>query len=123
MSSALSLGETNTFNTHALIGGVYELLSGVSNLNVRVLALETPNPILINPKTGLPYGSIPADFSHYHIDMTTGLPVLNTNPSSQMPADVAAAIRADAERRYPTDFDMQLFVIKKQTEAWHKLHP
>jgi septal ring factor EnvC (AmiA/AmiB activator) len=40
-----------------------------------------------------------------------------------MPADVAAQIRADAERRYPTDYEMQAFVIKEQTEAWHKLNP
>jgi hypothetical protein len=41
----------------------------------------------------------------------------------QMPADVAGEIRAMAQREWPNDYDMQLFVIKQQTEAWHKLHP
>ena len=46
----------------------------------------------------------------------------NSGPTV-MPANVAATIRAEAERRYPTDYDMQNFVIKQQTEAWHKLNP
>ena len=49
------------------------------------------------------------------------VPVSATRPT-QMPADVAAQIRAEAERRYPTDYDMQIFVIKQQTEAWQKLN-
>lgn len=42
---------------------------------------------------------------------------------AQMPADVAAQIRAEAEREWPNDYSMQLNVIKWQTEDWHKLHP
>lgn len=49
-------------------------------------------------------------------------PQYNPGPTV-MPANVAATIRAEAERRYPTDYDMQNFVIKQQTEAWHKLNP
>lgn len=39
-----------------------------------------------------------------------------------MPAEVAAQIRAHAAERFPNDYDMQLFVIKQQSEAWYKLH-
>ncbi len=41
----------------------------------------------------------------------------------QIPANIVAQIRADAEQRYPTDYDMQLYIIKEQTDAWTKLHP
>jgi hypothetical protein len=40
-----------------------------------------------------------------------------------MPADVAAQIRANAERQWPGDYTMQESEIRWQTEAWHKLHP
>ncbi len=32
-------------------------------------------------------------------------------------------IRADAERRYPTDFDMQEYIIKQQITAYKRLNP
>ena len=42
--------------------------------------------------------------------------------SVQMPASVAAQIRADAEAQFPNDYEEQVFIIKQQTEAWYKLH-
>ena len=70
--------------------------------------------------------ALPAEFSDpTKYDQATGLPIMrpaaNVAPG-ELPADVAAAIRADAERMYPTDYNMQLFHIKDQTEAWHKLN-
>jgi len=40
-----------------------------------------------------------------------------------IPADVMREITAEAVRRYPTDFEMQEFVIRKQTESYRHLHP
>jgi hypothetical protein len=39
-----------------------------------------------------------------------------------VPIAVYNQITAEAARRYPTDYDMQVFVIKEQTEAYRKLH-
>lgn len=39
-----------------------------------------------------------------------------------VPLGVYNQIAVEAARRYPTDFDMQVFVIKEQTEAYRKLH-
>lgn len=45
-----------------------------------------------------------------------------TQPA-QMSAAVASGIRAYAAQRWPNDYDMQLYEIKQQVEAWRKLHP
>ena len=112
INNALSLGETNVLKTHALIGGVRKLMEGESELDQRLFWLENP----VN-KTG----NHSADYnSRLHIDPTTGLPYPETNT---MPAEVTAQIRAAAEREWPNDYDMQVFEIKNQTEAWQKLHP
>lgn len=42
---------------------------------------------------------------------------------SGIPLDIYNAIAADARRRYPVDFDMQVFIINQQVEAYKKLHP
>lgn len=42
---------------------------------------------------------------------------------SGVPVAVYNQIAAEAARRYPTDYDMQVFVIKQQIEAYLKLHP
>jgi lysophospholipase L1-like esterase len=39
-----------------------------------------------------------------------------------VPIGVYNQIAAEAARRYPTDYDMQVFLIKEQTEAYRKLH-
>jgi hypothetical protein len=39
-----------------------------------------------------------------------------------MPADVAAQIRTDAEKKWPAQYDMQVYEINKQVEAWNQLH-
>jgi len=39
-----------------------------------------------------------------------------------VPIAVYNQIAAEAARRYPTDYDMQVFVIKEQVEAYLKLH-
>jgi hypothetical protein len=41
----------------------------------------------------------------------------------QMPADVAAQIRAKALAKWPTDYEMQAYEIKNQTAAWHQVNP
>ena len=43
--------------------------------------------------------------------------------SGGIPANVMAGIRAKAEREWPGDYNMQVFVIKQETEAYQKLHP
>ena len=50
-------------------------------------------------------------------------PISGTPNRSGLPVAVHAQIVADAQRKYPTDFDMQEFVIKQQTEAYRRLHP
>jgi len=45
------------------------------------------------------------------------------SPPGQMPAAVAARIRSDAQLQWPSDYEMQVYEIKKQTEAWRKLNP
>lgn len=39
-----------------------------------------------------------------------------------VPAEVYKTIRAEAALRYPTDWDMQEFVVRQQIEAWQKLN-
>jgi hypothetical protein len=39
-----------------------------------------------------------------------------------IPSDVMAGIRAEAEKEWPTDYHMQNFVVKQQSEDWLKLH-
>jgi hypothetical protein len=41
----------------------------------------------------------------------------------QMPAEVAAKIRAHAAEEFPKDYSMQVFMIGQETEAWRKLNP
>jgi hypothetical protein len=40
-----------------------------------------------------------------------------------VPANVMAGIRSKAAELYPTDYDMQVFVIDEKVAAWKKLHP
>ena len=49
-------------------------------------------------------------------------PSVQSYAPGQMPASVAAQIRADAAAQFPNDYDEQVFIIKQQTDAWHKLH-
>jgi hypothetical protein len=42
---------------------------------------------------------------------------------SGVPVVIYNQIAADAARRYPTDFEMQNYIIKGQVEAYRKLHP
>jgi hypothetical protein len=39
-----------------------------------------------------------------------------------VPTDVYRRIVAEAARRFPTDYETQVFVIKEQVEAYLKLH-
>ena len=45
-----------------------------------------------------------------------------TGPKA-LPASVEAEIRSKAEREYPSDYSMQTYIVKWQTEAWHKMNP
>jgi hypothetical protein len=49
------------------------------------------------------------------------VPTVAAKPNG-VPAAVQQQIAAEARRRYPTDYEMQAFVIKKQTEAWLALN-
>jgi hypothetical protein len=40
-----------------------------------------------------------------------------------LPLEVYNEIATEAAKRYPTDFDMQVLIIKWQAEAYRKLHP
>jgi len=46
-----------------------------------------------------------------------------TAMKSGIPTAIYNQIAADAARRYPIDYEMQISVIKLQTEAYRKLHP
>jgi hypothetical protein len=51
------------------------------------------------------------------------MPAQTSPPApGQMPADVAAKIRATAAEEFPNNYDMQVFAIKHETDAWYKLH-
>jgi len=43
-------------------------------------------------------------------------------PSNGVPAEVMAKIRAEAATEYPSDFDMQEYVIRKQVKAWRSIN-
>jgi len=52
-------------------------------------------------------------------------PAAYPNPSATkngVPLAIYNQIAADARQRYPTDFEMQDFVIRQQCEAWLKLN-
>lgn len=46
-----------------------------------------------------------------------------TQTRDGVPIGIYNQIATDAARRYPTDYDMQAFVIKEQIAAYRKLHP
>lgn len=46
----------------------------------------------------------------------------STTLANGMPSDVFAQIKSDAEKEWPGNYDMQAYEIRKQTEAWLKLH-
>ena len=54
---------------------------------------------------------------------TTPRPVPTTvQTKNGVPISIYTSISAEAARRYPTDYDIQAFVIKEQVEAYKKLH-
>lgn len=54
---------------------------------------------------------------------TKGARLSATRPApGVMPANVAAQIRSSAAQKWPGDYDMQSYEIKKQTEAWYQLN-
>lgn len=46
-----------------------------------------------------------------------------SHASEGVPADVFAGIRAEAEDKWPGNFDMQESEINRQCSAWHRLNP
>jgi len=59
------------------------------------------------------------------LNLSKSIPrVAATAPSrGQPPADVAAQIRAAAQKLWPNDYEMQVYEINKQADAWRKLNP
>lgn len=59
-------------------------------------------------------------------DKKSGYPVQSFQRAaspSVMPAAVAAQIRYAAQQKWPNEYDMQVYEIKKQSDAWHQLNP
>ena len=54
---------------------------------------------------------------------TAAPPIYHSTTGSVMPAEVAAQIRSRAAESFPNNYDMQLFQIKQEADAWHKLNP
>lgn len=55
-------------------------------------------------------------------------PVTKAKPTTEantqgVPASVYKSIRTFAAERYPTDFDMQEYVVRQQIDAYRKLNP
>ncbi|MCX6923058.1 MAG: hypothetical protein NT154_07600 [Verrucomicrobia bacterium] len=59
----------------------------------------------------------------FAVPQTTLRPVPTTVQTKDgVPISIYTSIAAEAARRYPTDYDMQAFVIDQQVEAYKKLH-
>jgi hypothetical protein len=100
-------------------------------LHTRLLALVQSNLVVMQDQEfelGL-HETVIKSLSGLVTNLMDRLAVKNPQPYTrtaqplQIPADVVNGIRADAEREWPTNYDMQIYEIQKQIEAWHKLHP
>jgi outer membrane murein-binding lipoprotein Lpp len=91
----------------------------------------------IDPATGLPLPLVETRLSKLESQYSNLVKTVNgkaavRSPSqaelmaayqNAIPADVLAQIRAEAQKTFPTDLEMQNFAIKQQADAWLKSHP
>lgn len=95
------------------------------------------NPMMIDPSTGLPNT---LGETIYRVDTLSDtvsnlIVYINASRSSarfvsrpapvnngQPPSDVVVQIRASAQHLWPNDYEMQVYEINKQVEAWRKLN-
>lgn len=128
-TNALWLAINNTKDESELITKVENYYRATTNIETRVQSFEGG----INPATGLPtdlnYGRITlleTKFANLVSTINGKRPVSaspKTSNSSNVPDDVMAQIRADAEKQFPNDYDEQVYIINQQIEAWQKLNP
>ena len=112
-----------------------------SNLAAAILATDeraASQLVKINPETGLPateaevnaverLEKLELQYSNLVMTVNGKIPARRVPPaqnySGGMPDAVAAQIRNAAEAKWPNQYDMQVYEIKVQAEAWQKLHP
>jgi hypothetical protein len=97
-----------------------ETLDWLGNLQDRIRALEQRTNYVVVPKLPPPaYSGTPR--------IRTAPETKPAQPRSQLqggiPDEVYAQIEREAIRRYPVDFGMQEFVIKKEVESWKRVNP
>lgn len=85
--------------------------------DVELAGINELRQLVQDISNSMPVQSPPPRQQYYYRPATVA-----TGPR-QIPPSVLAQIRADAEREWPGNFDMQEFRIKQQTEAWHRLNP
>jgi hypothetical protein len=100
----------NDTNLTALAEGTLELTGAVTNINGRLTALE----------------SWQSDCEVIAAAHGQARPSQGANSTSSndygIPDDVLAGIKAEAEQEWPSDYDMQNYVIQKQVAAYKQLH-
>ncbi len=112
----LRLCETNDFALQAQVDITTRYMQDTAALMQKTMTLATNLQTGMAQLLALTNSPVPAV-------QRTARALSPAKTSNGIPADVYKTIRAEAERRYPKDWDMQEFVVGQQIEAYRKLHP